>query len=226
VGYPARTLYENEVKAPNSLHDVVSESNGKCNKKPPFRPDGTSSGTPDGITAFQPPVAQTGAKEGAKEAEGPATVGPSIGGGGGGSTAGQPTPGVNGAPPSGIASPGPTTLIPPSPGLTAQLMIRLSALALTRSAIVALNRVQPKLSQVAFSFTLSVAARVRVTLAKRVWVRGHTRWKVVSQSLTIAGAAGRNRHRLAGPGALTPGRYQLTLTPPHGAAQSIIFRIA
>jgi hypothetical protein len=30
VEYPARTLYENEVKAPGSLHDVVSGSNGEC----------------------------------------------------------------------------------------------------------------------------------------------------------------------------------------------------
>jgi hypothetical protein len=254
VGYPARTLYENEVKAPGSLHDVLSGSNGKCNKTPLFRPDGTSSctpseeaaasncsntliclagpgydgptgvGTPDGIAAFQPPVAQTSGKEGAKEPEkGPATVGPSTGGGSGVSTAGQPRPGTNVAPPSGAASP---TLIPPSHGLTAQPMIRLSALALTRSAILTLNRVRPKLSQVAFSFTLSVAARVRVTLAKRFRVRGHTRWEVMSRALTIAAVAGRNRHRLAGSRVLAPGRYRLTLTPPHSAARSIFFRIA
>jgi hypothetical protein len=32
VEYPAKTLYENEVKSPGSLHDVTTGSNGECTK--------------------------------------------------------------------------------------------------------------------------------------------------------------------------------------------------
>ena len=80
VEYPAKTLYENEVKSPGSLHDVTTGSNGECTK--PFTETGLSGcttaeeaksctpkaicvsgtgydgptgvGTPDGITAFKP----------------------------------------------------------------------------------------------------------------------------------------------------------------------------
>jgi IPT/TIG domain len=80
VEYPAKTLYENQVKSPGSLHDVTTGSNGECTK--PFSETGLSGcttaeeakscsskaicvagtgydgptgvGTPDGITAFKP----------------------------------------------------------------------------------------------------------------------------------------------------------------------------
>jgi hypothetical protein len=80
VEYPAKTLYENEVKSPGSLHDVATGSNGECTK--PFSETGLSGcttaeeakscaskaiclagtgydgptgvGTPDGMTAFKP----------------------------------------------------------------------------------------------------------------------------------------------------------------------------
>jgi hypothetical protein len=83
VEYPAKTLYENEVKSAGSLHDVATGSNGECTK--PFSETGLSGcttaeeaescaskticvagtgydgptgvGTPDGITAFKPPAA-------------------------------------------------------------------------------------------------------------------------------------------------------------------------
>jgi hypothetical protein len=82
VKYPAETLYENELKLPNSLHDVTKGSNGECSKlfdketglsgcteleeaatcseKPAICQarigyDGPSGvGTPDGIVAFKP----------------------------------------------------------------------------------------------------------------------------------------------------------------------------
>jgi len=86
VEYPAKTLYENQVKSPGSLHDVTTGSNGECTK--PFSETGLSGctiaeeakscaskaicvagtgydgptgvGTPDGITAFKsrPPAAR------------------------------------------------------------------------------------------------------------------------------------------------------------------------
>ena len=89
VEYPAKTLYENEVKSPGSLHDVTTGSNGECTK--PFSETGLSGcttaeeakscaskaicvagtgydgptgvGTPDGIAAFKPrpPTVVTGA---------------------------------------------------------------------------------------------------------------------------------------------------------------------
>jgi hypothetical protein len=90
VKYPAQTLYENEVKAPGSLHDAISGSNGECLK--PFNGataesgctskeqaanscasqficvahvgyDGpTGVGTPNGIAAFEPGGGEEGKK--------------------------------------------------------------------------------------------------------------------------------------------------------------------
>ena len=40
VEYPAKTLYENEVKSTGSLHDVTAGSNGECTK--PFSETGLS----------------------------------------------------------------------------------------------------------------------------------------------------------------------------------------
>ena len=85
VEYPAKTLYENEVKSPGSLHDVTAGSNGECTK--PFTKTGLSGctsteeskscaskgiclagtgydgptgvGTPDGIAAFEPAPVST-----------------------------------------------------------------------------------------------------------------------------------------------------------------------
>ena len=48
VEYPAKTLYENEVKSPGSLHDVATGSNGECTK--PFSETGLSGCT----TAYGP----------------------------------------------------------------------------------------------------------------------------------------------------------------------------
>jgi len=224
VEYPARTLYENAVKAPASLHDVISGSNGECLR--PFDEktrasgcsvaeeaqscaagaiclagpgyDGPSGvGTPNGIGAFQPSSTPSG------EA-------------GGGARSPQPV-----AASSGVASPGTT----PVPAAAALLTPVLSALRLTRSAIAALNRVRPRVSHVGFAFTLNVAVRVRVTLARRVRVRGRTLWKIVSPPLTTSAPRGRDSRHLNGRGVLSSGRYRLTLTPARGNAASIVFQI-
>ena len=76
-----------------------------------------------------------------------------------------------------------------------------------------------------FVFTLSAAARVRATLAKRLRVRGRSRWEFVRGALTFAAAKGRNHRHLTNRDALTPGRYRLTLTPQHGSARSIVFQV-
>ncbi len=115
---------------------------------------------------------------------------------------------------------------PPSPGITAA---RRPATPATHhppirayphpNALVALNRTRPKVSLVAFAFTINVAVRVRVTLAKLVRSHGRAHWQTLRHSLTIAVRRGRNNRRLRGQGALTPGLYRLTLTPAHGTAR-------
>jgi subtilase family protein len=227
VAYPARLLYENLQQDPTSLHDVVSGSNGECRKRFKKNPgasgctveeqahtcsadaiclagggyDGPSGvGTPNGLAAFQPPTSGSGAGGGAEPA---VTTAPSV----------VPSP------PGGTSSPGTT-----SGALAAAPVV--SALSLTRTAMAALTHRRAKVSKVGFAFTLNAAARVRVTIAKRVRSHGHFAWKTISAPLTITGARGAQTRRLAGRAALPPGRYRLTLRPEHGTARSISFQIS
>jgi hypothetical protein len=222
VEYPAKTPYENALKAPGSLHDVVSGSNGKCSKPPKTGGlagctaaeeaatscsghliclavsgyDGPSGvGTPNGLAAFTP-----WAEESPKAPAKPAVTTPK----GGGEEVGKPGN-------SGSAIPVP--------------IVQLSGLRLTPKAVAALNRGRPKVSLVAFAFTVNVPARVRATLAVRVRVRGHARWRQLPYSLTITASRGRNSRHLTARGALAPGVYQLTLTPVHGKTRSMVFQI-
>jgi hypothetical protein len=226
VAYPAQLLYENLQQDPASLHDVVAGSNGKCLKK--FKRnaglsgctseeeatrscasqlvclagsgyDGPSGvGTPNGLAAFQPPT-------------------------GGGHNSGGATPAVTTAPAvsppaTGTSSPGVVSTTSPSPPIV-------SALSLTRSAMAALNHKRPKVSRVGFAFTLNAVARVRVTIAERVRVRGHFKWKTITAPLTFTAARGAQTRRLTGRTALPPGRYRLTLAPERGTARSLLFQI-
>ena len=104
--------------------------------------------------------------------------------------------------------------------------IKLTAFALTPTALLALNRVRPKVSSVRFAFTISAATRVRASIAKLVRVRGHEQWVLVPGSVTFAAIKGPNRRHLTSRDGLTPGSYRLTLTPQHGSARSITFRVA
>ncbi len=240
TAYPASTLYENEVNSPGSLHDVASGSNGECTK--PLKAEGISGcssseeaaascsskaicravtgydgptgvGTPDGIAAFLPAGATAEAEVSAPAGSegGPAA-------GEGGPAAGPTLTGQSGG--LGGASSG----APPSAG-SATVVPALSALSLTHGVIAALNHGRPKAFQVRFAFTISAAARVRVTLAKLVRIHGRARWQLLPDSLTIAATRGRNGHRLGGHNTLAPGRYRLMLTPVHGAARSLTFLI-
>ena len=228
VEYPARTLYENALNNPGSLHDVVSGSNGACAKPPKAGGlsgctlaeeesscsslliclattgyDGpTGVGTPDGLAAFV-----SGGEAASKESvnELPTTEAPG--------NEGEAKPGTNGG------SPGNTKSVP------SQSSIELSGLRLTLDAIVALNRSQPKVSQVGFVFTITAATRVRVTLARRIRMRGHMRWRQLSSSLTFSATPGRNSRHLKGRAILAPGLYRLTLTPAHGTARSLTFHL-
>jgi len=101
-----------------------------------------------------------------------------------------------------------------------------TALALTRAATAVLHHTGPRASRVAFAFTLNVAARVRLTLAKRVIVHGRgTHWQTLPFSRTIPGRYGRNSSHLSAPGTLSSGRYRLTLTPTGGSARALTFAV-
>ncbi len=243
VSYPARTLYENELASPAWLHDITQGANGKCSGYDlqtglsdceasaeaaescaskliclaAAGYDGpTGLGTPNGISAFQPPVPAQNE---------PSKEGPASEGGGDRSAEGAvgaaPTGGLQsasaGATPSGqsvaaAAANGPT-------------VTQLSALALTLHAIVALNGSRPKASQVGFTFIMSARARVRVTLSRQVRRHRRKRWQSLRDSLTINAAPGRDSRHLVGGNALAAGAYRLTLQPLGATARSIVFDI-
>jgi hypothetical protein len=256
ASFPARTLYENQAQAPASLHDVTSGSNGKCAspfnpgtglsgcsqlqeaadcaEQPiclagPGYDGPTGVGTPRGIAAFQPFVA---GKEEEPPGEEPGKEGEIAGtkGGEGGSGGGEEGPATSLTNPQNQILPAPPTGLPvsaspatPRPRL---LLPVLSRPALTPAATAALRHFRPRVSRVAFAFTLNVAARVRVTLAKQVTARAHTgRWQTLPDTRVLAAARGRNRARLSAPGALAPGRYRLTLLPARGVGRSLTFTV-
>jgi uncharacterized membrane protein YgcG len=279
VPYPAQTLYENELKLPSALHDVVTGSSGACDE--PFTADGLSGcteleeaqascpepghttclaqvgydgpsgvGTPDGIKAFQTPSERASAEEaeqtvktegekgkteggGSEGGESPKGEGPSSGGGseGGGGTkvtpggGSQSTTNTSGTPQSGATGTpsGPSPSVSITSSGSEQTTAEVSHLTLTIGAIEALDHGRPTSVQVAFSFTLSAPARVRVTLAREVRVHGRLHWRLAPGSFMLAAARGHDRAHLQGHRRLLPGRYRLTLTPAHGAARWVGF---
>jgi hypothetical protein len=230
VQYPARTLYERARQSPGALHDVLTGSNGACAKG--FDPktgvssctpaeeaaascpskliclaatgyDGPSGvGTPNGILAFQPTSA--GEESGTPGSEGAPAA----------------QTGAGGVPPA-AAGPPVSTAAPPAPGASA----RISRLALTPGARVALGRGHAMLSQLGFAFSINLPARLHATLAKRVSSHGRTRWQSLRGSANFNVAGGYNRRRLRGRSRLSAGLYRLTLSPVRGPARSILFRV-
>ena len=226
--------------------DASCSAKAICLARPGY--DGpTGVGTPDGIAAFQTPVpgTGTGSGEGQPSKEGESGTGSSKSGEEptkeGGASGSEPGGGSGNGSGVGVGSGGEARegfaglLLPPGaqpagpplaiPGSSAVLPI-LSAPALTRSASTALHhRGSASVSRVAFAFTLNVSARVHVTLAKRLVAHGHRRWRTLPDSLSLAGAQGRDSAHLRARGRLSPGRYRLTLTPLHGRARSLTFQI-
>ncbi|MFI4992089.1 MAG: hypothetical protein ACHQCH_00540 [Solirubrobacterales bacterium] len=228
VAYPAQTLYSH-LGSP-SLDDITTGGDGKCDgdyssgcsgSMTPLSPfdcgasvlicnagpgyDGPSGvGAPNGLGAFRPGDAE-GNDAPEKLAES----------GGAGSTTTTTLSG--GDAPSRNAG---NDTSPPH-----RAAIRVSDLDLTLTAIEALNHGWPAISHVAFAFTLSASTRVRVALAKLVRGRGHWRWQVLRDSITIPARKGRNRVHLRARGRLAPGRYRLTLTPVHGGPLSLVLYI-
>ncbi len=193
----------------------------------------TGVGTPNGILAFEPvseEVKQTNEEqrhaeaklleerrlEEQHEAEAEGRAGDSGTNGTAGSGKGTSTsqPGTAGA--SKTASPSTVS------GATT---IKLTAFALTPTALLALDRPRSKVSSIAFAFTLSTGARVRATLTKLVRVHGHKRWVSLPGALTFNATKGRNRQHLASSKTLVPGRYRLTLAPQGGAAPTLTFQV-
>jgi Subtilase family len=230
VAYPARTLYENALLTPASLHDVTVGSNGEC-LKPFEKGPGTSGctvaeeartcsahaiclagggydgptgvGTPNGLLAFAP----SGTLPSASEESGEASTGST-------DATQEPT---------GTSSPGTPAPLPATSAATATPFV--SSLSLTRSAKAALVHGHPKLSKVGFAFTLNTPARVRVAIFRRMRVHGQVLFKRVFVPTTIVAAGGAQSRRLSGSAALAPGTYRLTLQPEHGVASSISFRV-
>lgn len=101
----------------------------------------------------------------------------------------------------------------------------LSQLRLTAKATSALKHSRPSASTVAFSFTLSAPAKVRVTLVRQTSSHGRKRWTMLPDSLTVSAGEGRVTRNLTGHNRLSPGRYRLTAKPLTGRPRSIYLSI-
>jgi hypothetical protein len=112
---------------------------------------------------------------------------------------------------------------PSSPGSGPNVAV-LSRLRLTARATSGLKRSKPSISTVAFSFTLSAPAKVRVTLVKQVSSHGHKRWTTLPNSLMVSVGRGLVSRSLTGRNSLSPGRYRLTAKPLTGRSRSIYLR--
>lgn len=112
-------------------------------------------------------------------------------------------------------------------GKTASSKVRLTGLALTPRARAAIAERRRAISEIALTFKLSAAARIRVTLARRLQLGGHWRWVARPGSFTVAARGGRRRVSLRGHSMLPPGLYRVTLAvggdPINGAARSLAF---
>jgi hypothetical protein len=143
-----------------------------------------------------------------------------------GGTGSQPETSSSGAPGGTIgAQPAAGATSTSSPTPTAQPMVKLSAVALTPNALLALSHSRPAVSRIAFQLTLNATARVRITLAKQVHAHARMRWQTLPYSLTILGTAGRDSAHLNARATLSPGEYRLTLAPVHGVARTLTFQI-
>ncbi len=211
--------------------------------------DGPSGvGSPDGIGAFQPRGGEEGRRQvearqaeaqrkaeaeaqrkaeedaRAREREEAEKRGATSAGGGSAGTGSGSSSAPSGAGTTGSDAGKSGTAVTPAAGAK-ELIPVLSGLSLTRAAAAALSRLHPAALQLAFVFTLSARAHVRVTLSKQVRVHGRIRWQTLPYALTIAAKKGRDSGRLNGHSALAPGRYRLTLVPSHGLARTLTFPI-
>ncbi len=113
--------------------------------------------------------------------------------------------------------------LPSALGNTASSQVRLTGLALTRHARAAIAAHARATSEIALTFELSAATRIRVTLARRLQLAGRWRWVTRPGGFTIGARGGHGRMRLRGNATLPPGLYRVTLAPVRGAARSLTF---
>jgi hypothetical protein len=113
----------------------------------------------------------------------------------------------------------------PTPRSTSANTITLSHLELTSAATVALAHHLPSASSIGFSFTLSTAARVQVTIVRQTSATGGKRWAKLPDSLMLTVAKGRNARSLKGRNRLPAGRYRLTAKPTGGRSRSIYLSV-
>jgi hypothetical protein len=231
VSYPAQTLYSH-LGSP-SLYDVIAGGDGMCNgtysgactgSMSPLSPvdcgadslicnaapgyDGpTGVGTPNGVSAFKP---------GAEEGRGDAKENPTESQGSDTGATSTPATGAS------ISIPRRVTK---RPSRHHPAVIRLSNLVLTFSAVEALRHGRTAITRLAFAFTLSASAVVRVGLSKLVGRNVHQHWQVLPDALTIAAVRGHNRAHLEAPGSLSPGLYRLRLRPVGASPRSLLITV-
>lgn len=249
VAYPAQTLYAH--LGSRSLHDVTGAGNGECDDSylscsgsmSPLSPfdcgqgvlicnaasgyDGpTGVGTPNGLDAFKPgasepqienppnkeePASQEEVGSPTADGKEPSSVtGDSARPGTGSSTASSA---ASSAKSGGTAKATTTTTRP-----------RISRLTLDQGALAALAQDRPHPSRLRYSFTISAASQVHLTLTRKVWVRGHWRWQTIIQTVVDASKGVNLRHLAVGD--LLAGRYLLKLSTAGGASRSGSFRVS
>jgi hypothetical protein len=113
----------------------------------------------------------------------------------------------------------------PTTGSESTDSVAISHLELTTRATAALARRLPTASAVAFSFTLSASADVRVTIVRQTSSVGHKHWATLPDSLTLSLAQGHVARSLRGRNHLSPGRYRLTVKPTGGHSRSIYLSV-
>lgn len=113
----------------------------------------------------------------------------------------------------------------PTTGSDSANSVAVSHLELTARATAALARRLPSASAIAFSFTLSAADDVHVTIVRQTTSGGHKHWSVLPDSLTLSLAQGHVARSLKGRNRLSPGRYRLTLKPTGGHSRSIYLSV-
>ncbi|HEY1688951.1 MAG TPA: S8 family serine peptidase [Solirubrobacteraceae bacterium] len=247
VEYPAKTLYEHlETRL---LHRVSSGGNGECDDdyasgcsgsldpqsaRFPFDCgegelicnvgpgcagwyyDGPAGvGTPDGIAAFEP---QVSAPKEAPACPNEEKTGEQTGEG----TEGGTPPAGQGEVKAPVGEPQGKQLGGKAKAATS---VKPQALALTRRATAALSLRGPLARQVTFTFKLSAAARVEVSLAIQVRSAGRSRWRKLPYSVAFFARKGRSSHSLVSRHRLASGRYRLTVSLRDGGSSSIELRV-
>jgi hypothetical protein len=113
----------------------------------------------------------------------------------------------------------------PATGSDSADSVAVSHLELTARATAALARRLPSASAIAFSFTLSTTADVRVTIVRQTSTGGHKHWATLPDSLTLSLTPGHVARSLKGRNHLSPGRYRLTVKPAGGRSRSIYLSV-